>query len=408
MTSPVPPPSRFAALLRQSKFASFDPNIAQTYVSYGGHAHRGNWGLKRPLPLHRRNAVVTVKAIDSRQQQTEWGGAERQHNWIRMWEEVGVAPDVPEVGPWGEKLGPLASIQWDIDSEFGAATQDSQRDDLGAKDELERRSMAVPNVHAMSDKQFARYLEEVRALRPAFRAWLQQEGKAGSSTSMWERSQSASEEFREFLESKAYEKYNAPGSRVIEQQPQRFGGLTYTRTGTLQAALTNKGRPGHILHQHDRRGGFSVEDSVASFAGMTSSLTKRRRASRYPVDWNGLAQDGERKEDGKGIANLRLAKAEILSAPVTVGHKPGGLGQGMIKTEVYVDAATEQLADNTYKPGSPEYISNIREPVSKNNAFTTVAKTARPTARYKGEVNRNLLMDTLQSVMQRSQKPDQN
>ena len=32
-------PSPFGALLRRSKFASYDPKIGQVYTSHGGHAH---------------------------------------------------------------------------------------------------------------------------------------------------------------------------------------------------------------------------------------------------------------------------------------------------------------------------------------------------------------------------------
>ena len=148
-------PSQFAALLRRSKFASYDPHIGQVYTAFDGHAARGNFGLKRPLALRRRNAHITVQAVDSHEQQTVWKSAEQANRWIRMWDEVGVKPKVGQQTKWEQKLGALgAEVSLLTDSEFthqetaGAQKEEGVEAELAEEEEeiLVRRSHAVPNL----------------------------------------------------------------------------------------------------------------------------------------------------------------------------------------------------------------------------------------------------------------------
>ncbi|GBE81860.1 hypothetical protein SCP_0402340 [Sparassis crispa] len=219
------PSSQFAALLRQSKFASFDPAIAQAYTSYGGHAYRGNFGFKRPLPVRHRNATVFVHAVDSRQQQTEWKSAEQQRRWIQMWDEVGATPHVRGGSTWSNKLGPLGEIRWQVDSEFGSS--DSGVDDRGVGAALTGKSTAVANINAMPEREFERYLEKLRKMRPAFREYLkkhlEKEGRGSVPTTLWEQSikPRTDEYLKDFRATQAYEEYKSPTATSIEQQPQK-------------------------------------------------------------------------------------------------------------------------------------------------------------------------------------------
>src|ERR1700722_3029272 len=114
------PPSAFAVLLRQSKFASFDPAIAQVYQTHGGDAFRGNWGLKRPLALRRRTAMITVSSVDSRYQQTEWESGEGKARLVKKLEELDTDFELGEretTTSWVQVQARFAE-QWLVDSEF--------------------------------------------------------------------------------------------------------------------------------------------------------------------------------------------------------------------------------------------------------------------------------------------------
>ncbi|EED82465.1 predicted protein [Postia placenta Mad-698-R] len=374
----TPAPSQFAALLRQSKFASFDPKIGQVYASFGGDAHRGNWGLKRPLPLRRRKATVTVRAVDSRQQQTEWKSAEQQHRWIQMWDEAGVSPRVPEGGPWSRRLGQLGGVQWDIDSEFGTSTRDGVQDDGGMAGALSDKSMAIPNIEAMSEKEFERYLEKLRELRPAFRDFvLSKKVPDWPVQSLWQQSANPSELHKHFLANQAHKAYNNnPDARVIEQQPQRYGGLTYAKVPPLQSRFLNKPAPGRALQLS------SMSDVVASFAGSTVVLSKHRVDDLHPVDWETLGDANNEKGQGV-VRNMRIQNARILDAPAVVAEKPGTLTSTRLLLGASVDPPEDRQHDqsNTNRPGSREYVGQqpqfmqtqmLRSPKKQGAVFETV------------------------------------
>ncbi|CCL99631.1 uncharacterized protein FIBRA_01651 [Fibroporia radiculosa] len=424
------PPSQFAALLRQSKFASFDPHIGQVYVSYGGHAHRGNWGLKRSLPLRRRRAAVTVKTVDSRQQQTEWKSAEPQDRWIKMWDEVGVTPRV-DAGSWMMKLGPLAGLQWETDSEFAQGTRGMQDID-GMEKELRKKSKAVPNINAMSKTERTRYMEELREARPEFRQYFrvqQRMRERGKDTdeaaveaeveaepedahpiSLWEQSENPNH-FQEFLERRAAKKYNALNAHIIEQRPQRFGGLVYARSSQLQSLFLSPPRAGRVLQDQgsnsrpgSRLGGRTAdEDMVASFAGMTSSLNKNNRGLAMPVDWNLLSSTGERNPQAS-ITDFRLAQAELVGAPETVAKHPTGIKSVHMRTEVeHCSAGDGVLAQaNPHQPGSREYIAH--EGHSVNKTMSMIRPTPKKGASFKASPTAKVdLLVTLNKVVDSSE-----
>ncbi|CCL99527.1 uncharacterized protein FIBRA_01545 [Fibroporia radiculosa] len=426
----TPPPSQFAALLRQSKFASFDPHIGQVYASYGGHAHRGNWGLKRPLPLRRRKATVTVKTVDSRQQQTEWKSAEPQDRWIKMWDEVGVTPRV-YTGPWATKLGPLVSLQWEIDSEFSQGTRDVQDID-GLEQELKKKSKAVPNIFAMSKTERARYMEELREARPEFRKYFRVQQRArergedineavveaeveaepeeAHPVSLWEQSDNPNH-IQEFLERRAAKEYNAPNAHIIEQRPQRFGGLVYASSSQLQSLFLSPPRAGRILQGQgtNTRPGLRLvgraqdDDMVASFAGMTSSLNKNNRGLAMPVDWSRLSSTGERNPQAS-ITDFRFAQAELVGAPETVAKNPAGIKSVHMRTEVeHCSADDDALTQaNPHPPGSREYIAH--EGHSTKNTMSMIRSTPKKGASFRASptAKADLLM-TLNKVVESSE-----
>ncbi|KAI0373063.1 hypothetical protein BV20DRAFT_963561 [Pilatotrama ljubarskyi] len=367
-----PPPSQLAALLRRSKFASFDPTIGQVYTSFDGHAARGNFGLKRPLALRRRNAHITVQAVDSREQQTVWRSAEPQNRWIRMWDETGVSPTSnARSGSWTARLGPLGEIQFYVDSdlvpradEANSATEGTTKSSgASSPDELKRPPMseATRNIDAMSDSEFDWYLRRLRQSRPAFRQFLEKHGRAPSSkeeTSLLARSLGASgNDSQDFLAHQAYKEYHAPRPRVIEQRPHRYAGLSYTRATPLQTRLMTKPHIGRILSEEDKT-------VVVATAGMTTRLNLGHLPSHRPR-----------------VTTYRFNEVTLYAAPVTVGVYPEGLEGVEMRTDVVVDSEEAREAkENPYPPGSKEYVAHVA-PISP------AMSVARP-IRSKGTFNK--------------------
>lgn len=125
-----------------------------------------------------------------------------------MWEEVAVTPELSE-GPWMRRLGSKVNMTEEpFDSEYGkhARTVEAseqwaeipdakevQPEQLLTEEERvaneERKAMvrmlepgpgaSMPNIFAMSDKQFEKYLEKVRQMRPAFNAYRSLVAEAG-------------------------------------------------------------------------------------------------------------------------------------------------------------------------------------------------------------------------------------
>ncbi|KAI0672809.1 mitochondrial ribosomal protein subunit-domain-containing protein [Trametes maxima] len=374
----TPPPSQFAALLRRSKFASFDPNIGQVYTAFDGHAARGNFGLKRPLALRRRNAHITVQAIDSREQQTVWKSAEPQNRWIRMWDETGVTPtSISDRGAWAARLGALGEIQFSVDSELVPQAERKARGAKAERDEDEgssvdepqqpRMSQATRNLDAMSDKEFDWYLRRVRELRPAFREYLEKHGRKAASDedkSLLGRSLHATgNEFKDFLAHKAFLDYHTPRPRNIEQQPHRYAGLSYTRSSPLQTQLNTKPHIGRVI------GGQTSDKSVVvATAGVTSTLKLGERSTQTPP-----------------IDTFRFNEVELRTAPVTVGVNPQGLEGVRLTTDIRIDSEeTRARKNNPYPPGSKEYVAYVGA-VSRAVGMTTPVTGARVSLTTKGK-----------------------
>ncbi|KAG9318737.1 mitochondrial ribosomal protein subunit-domain-containing protein [Chiua virens] len=143
--------STFGTLLKHSKFSSFNPRIAQVYTTHGGDAHRGHWGFKRPLPLRRRGAYITVKNVDTPEYQTEWNSAEPQALWVKNWDELKITPQKP----W---FGEDSAEENIVDSNYIPQTQSPEQ----------WRQSYIPNLEVMSRQEFAEYLEKIRASRDMF------------------------------------------------------------------------------------------------------------------------------------------------------------------------------------------------------------------------------------------------
>ncbi|KAJ7578496.1 hypothetical protein C8J56DRAFT_750804, partial [Mycena floridula] len=277
--SPLPS-SSFPALLRRSNFASYDPAIRQAYSASPDHAQRGSWGLKRPLPLRRRDAFISLPAgYETRGQFVDWANAESQVRFIRRFREMEAYPTLDSSSPWYKVLGSKNTTQWLIDSEFcdrqeGPEVEEwEQKAQPEAKDEAAESSSAASefsptgagkgaggyganraargvnsnvclNINAMSNKEFERYLKKLRKMRPAFQEHLEEVVKETSGRgpsryagkSLYELA-TAANLHRFFLTRHYSRQFNSTESKAIEPRPHLNGGLSYARLSELHTQL---------------------------------------------------------------------------------------------------------------------------------------------------------------------------
>ncbi len=302
-----PPASPFSQLLRRSQFASFDPSIRQTYLSPAPHANRGDWGLKRPIPIRRRNAYITLAApYEARQQFTEWTRGESQVRFIRRFEEMDTLPRMAPSSTWAQNQSSKTLTEWVVDSEFGTmeerpdATEgwtkkkksekamdfsktpfDENLAGLGRKGpgaygadaKPEELSNFSPNFMAMTPKEFERYLKKLRSLRPAFVEFVENakmQDKRLKNKTLYELAQKGEAPrpsnvnvatvplptlsdkhqpnlHRRFIEAVTHEEFTDRAARKIEPQPHPNGGLLYGHPTLLHSHLMSDLQPGIIL-----------------------------------------------------------------------------------------------------------------------------------------------------------------
>ena len=383
-------PSPFATLFRHSKFASFDPAISQVYTTYGGNAPRGHWGLKRNLPLRRRNKFITAETIDSPEQQTEWSNAESRARFIRRWSELDVDVHVSATRIQN-------SSQWHVDSEFAPLTTEdgTPKDAYRVGD----RTTAVPNIHAMTNKEFTSYLKKLRQLRPAFKEYLRETHALPKvrGKSLYELAQIRESDYHQrFIASKTLETFNAKHSRKIEPIPHRNGGLLYSHPSALETVFTSRSHPGIILQTtpYDRHFRRMDQRLVASFAGLYVTVRWRNKGGKEPIFNMNEGINSEKAQDS--IANMRiLTIPALLSVPKVVGRHITGLNGA--KLDVEVTARTDFMRPNPYQPGSREY--NSMEDVAERAApmrWLRQSASAKPS-----HYNPKFLLDTLRQIRDR-------
>lgn len=396
--SMIPPASPFSELLRRSRFATYDPAIRQTYFTPQSYAHRGNWGLKRPLSHRRKNAFISISQFEAHQHYCDWDNAESEVRFIRRVEEMGTMPRLAVNTPWEKGLG-KARNDWIIDSEF-AAKEGSEQDLVAQQNTAGSRgpggysarrpirksgeqmpSHLIPNINAMTPRNFVRYLRKLRELRPAFQEHVKAMAEKDTDlagASLYKLSQNPAAGYhRKFIQAHTAREFESTESAKIEPQPHLTGGLIYSHPSALSSYYHTKYQPGLVVSQGDsniRKGLFTSKDDnfyVASFGGISATLKKQNAGQKVPL----LDPKSEKGVDSSkveaSVANMRLVLGSGLTLerpPKVVGHHAPGLSSMSFRAEVTTDNApgtTELSRDNPYFPGTFEY--NAAQPLTRKS-----------------------------------------
>ncbi|KAG0201464.1 hypothetical protein BGX28_005717 [Mortierella sp. GBA30] len=77
----------FSHLLRTSRLATFDRNVAQIYTTSGKAKAIGDWGLKRNLPTVLRTHYLNIEQLDTAEHQTPFQSAASDYLFLQRWKE---------------------------------------------------------------------------------------------------------------------------------------------------------------------------------------------------------------------------------------------------------------------------------------------------------------------------------
>ncbi|KZV88105.1 hypothetical protein EXIGLDRAFT_722962 [Exidia glandulosa HHB12029] len=377
-------PSQFAALLRRSKFASYDQKIGQVYTAFGGHAHRGDWGLKRPLPqkIRVRRPLITISSVDSINQQTEWERSGPSTRFVEQWNEMGMDQVTPD-----ETSAFAGDRAASIDSDFARrpGMSDLERVQPFARRRTLAKEVPMKNIHKMRPKEFERYLDRLRQLRPKFNEFVLKEGpkllaqgqatKAQSYTSVAQiRAHPSSESIPDhFISQEVSLSAGGEGTTWIEQRPHPLGGLTYTTTSPLQSLYFFPPVVGRLVDLNSKTTTTTTNSAegathsgvfIAAVSGVLATVEGSDMKGQRLVDFGpyGRPDSSEEKWNERnphqGIVPLRINNASVQRIPRVVGVKPEDLVKGAKLTGVRASVWEPKAFYNAALPGSPDWVKN--------------------------------------------------
>ncbi|KZS93482.1 hypothetical protein SISNIDRAFT_495582 [Sistotremastrum niveocremeum HHB9708] len=380
-------PSNFASLLRRSKFASFDPTVSQVYTSYDGHAHRGDWGLKRPLSLRKkRDSYITVKAVDSHEQQTEWYGAEQKARWIRTIKELGVAPSTSHTSKWLDIMGGTEKFFYDsdfsmrpADGPYGPLAQPnhgpiSEHEPWKPTNPARIHKRGFPHIPAMHPKQIKLLAKGLQAKRPDFRKFLKQghaDAKAPNTEplrylqSFHQRGVNAVDRF---LSAEQQKEYHKPASKAIFPMPHPNAGLSYV-------ALSNVTNKFLYPSLHSRLLGYSssLDYLAVGVGGLVARLHRVEAGDERPAA----------KEDmvaHRQPVKIRAKRLTLFNPPDVVTKARSRFSEIETRLDVTTEGDLRSNTSNGKQPGSAEYVSYSNETDGKNDV--DIAKPPRKSIVY--------------------------
>ncbi|KAJ7436202.1 hypothetical protein FB451DRAFT_1571125 [Mycena latifolia] len=374
------PASPFAQLLRQSRFATYDPQIRKTYTSPKQFVERGYWGTKRPLTQRKRNTYLTITQWEARQHYVEWDKSEDEVRFVRRMEELDIRPGGSASSQWAQTLGP-AKHTWLVDSEFsplqwspletkkGDEAQDEEivLAELGNRgsggDHAKRRLdvaqtiQALPRQAAQPAPRF-RGVHRTRGGVPKTAEGIDPKSRIDGKT-LTEIARTADPiHHRLFLAEQTDAEFADPTNQRIQPQPHRAAGLLYSHPSSLDTLFRTQPKPGIVLTTKSDTGRFTAvqdrpaEEYIASFAGLAATLPKAAAAGKTPL----MNPAVERERWPTAAAELRPTQLLLGSVPRVVGRDPEGLRGVRVQLKVTArDLAADPKRPNPYPPGSRMY-----------------------------------------------------
>lgn len=424
-------PSTFSTLLRHSKFASYDPAINQVYTSFGGYAHRGHWGIKRDLPpkrkhkvqdplvsssgsrgSSRRNPVAFISGLDSAEGQTEWTSAEKDVRWLRRLEELGSGTYLSDTSSWSKRVGSSSGrLVGNVDSEFDS-TESAQKTS-------QQMTSALPNIQAMSERQFKAYIAHLRGKRAEFHEFLQQvvSREEKGAIPMYAYARTTSAYHTQFLAHINQKSAIQPESNTLTPVPHPSGGLDYLNPTPLMSQLLYPNPvKGRYIQAPERGSKIALamkydSTGIASVAGYTAVLqADDSSASVRPIEWHKLVERDFSQPMNQASSKYRVEKLELYEVPSVVGKSRQNIEGAAIKIRVRDWSKRPQEQANPYRPGTFDYVSHEdtrtfdATPVSMKT-IPNVLGMPLEIAQNRTETNAKM-MDILDQILDKQQHPE--
>lgn len=300
----------FPELLKRSRFVTYDPTISRVYTAPSqAITARGDWGFKFSVFRPNKAPYLEMRALDAgpgvRQ---DWRSAEKEARFISMWGDGRV--------PWRTR-------------ESGRRVQRNPL--LASQPAPAAETEVLPNVDAMSPREFERYLEQLRARRGELKAQLEPTLPAGTETLAEASARGAVREQTTagFQADILKQEIESPGATRTMAKPHRLAGLAYSSAPAAGAQLDpQRVHTGRVLDQAPRgansyRGIEGVNaEWVVGLGGVTATGSSGTlRVSDRPT----LSKfDYARERKHAGLARFAVKDATLEKPPRVLGLNQTG------------------------------------------------------------------------------------
>jgi len=380
--------SSFNRLLKSSKVLSqYDPTLPLVYTSHGGSAKRSDFGLKRPLPKLKTQAI-RVKQLDSPTTKlTDFDYAARDYTFVKRFQELGVGVAGPEADTrlrgvaeerggchWDadgfqsiEKLRQMAGRAAAAKKESTSRVQQVQQALTGVEvqggdsDSAQPSSLRIKYLD-MTAVQFEAFLSELRSLRPQYKEHLRQRVQAsGNSPNVDDgllaqqlRAQAVQggyfmgETIEEFL---AHYFARSPivqsTASNIKPQPHYQKGLSYSAPTVYQTDVVAPPVPARLVataNYGDAIKGYGDSGKPAVVMGTTTGMRSAQLGATLPTSFMLDSQGEYNVEMGKISGGVRVDSVTLREQDVreqrVARNNKGGDGDDFEAADAGSDSKT--------------------------------------------------------------------
>ena len=293
----------FPQLLARSRFASYDPTISRVYTAPHRNVTRGDFGFKFPVFRPSNARFLEMRQLDGGPGlRADWRSAEKEARFVAQWGDGRT--------PWRAPSTRRAPV----------------KNPLLAETAVEDVTELMPDVDAMTPKEFERYLEGLRRRRQEFKEAIANTLPKGTETLAEASARGAVREqsITGFQADMLRKDVEAPGSTRVMAKPHKLGGLAYSSAPAAGASLDpQRVHVGRVLDQAPRgAGSYRGIDGVnaewiVSLGGITATgnsgtvrVTDRPTLSKF---------DYTRERKHAGLARFAVRDAQLNKLPRVLG-----------------------------------------------------------------------------------------
>lgn len=345
--------STFGKILQRSKYASYDPAIAQTYTASHAHRQRGDYGFKRPIL---GGESIRVKSQDN---------------------ELGTVDYVNTTGD-AKVLQRINEMRVAVEGAQNAMVPYSSYAD-GATEEPEITSR--PDIEAMTDAEFRRYVTRVKQLRGTFKLYLATQaqerlekqaelrGEKGDvptpAVDLYSAAQKDAYIHQQFLKQDHIDGVHRARSQLLVSNPHPNGGLRYAHPSPIESSRLAPSVRGRILPNTAPGRRFKQKKPIA-LGGVVASTDMSNLTGLAATDFANEHAATNRDADA-GKAGFRVVdKAVVHRVPRVVDNRSGAntLEGALIHVDVVEAGSVEKMQQKAaHALGSPEYVSTFEKDI---------------------------------------------